>query len=98
MRTLFYLDRSPSKDLKRAIRVAAHYGWRHTGIAIPTASMADDFIRLAVEYGCLQVHFEVMYPMLARFPHDSGAWRSIPAGMPISTTATARKTKCAGAG
>ena len=70
----FYLDSTPSKDLKSAIRLAAHFGWRHTGVAIPTARLAQDFVTLAVDYRCPgKVHFEVLYPFLHALPHHRRA-------------------------
>ena len=60
---------APSKDLTRAIALAAHFGWRHTGIAIPTSRLAQDFVTLAVDYRCpSKVHFEVLFPMLHALP------------------------------
>ena len=65
----YHLENYPSKDLKKAIAIAGHFGWPLTVITVPTTDVADDFLRLAVEQGCRKkVQFEVTFPMLYLFP------------------------------
>jgi DNA (cytosine-5)-methyltransferase 1 len=65
----YRLENYPSKDLKKAIAIAGHFGWPLTVITVPTTDVANDFLRLAVEHGCRKkVQFEVTFPMLYVFP------------------------------
>ena len=66
-------DRSGDEEqmlLKGAIRLAAHFGCAgHTGVAVPTARLAQDFVSLAIDYRCpSKVHFEVLYPFIHALP------------------------------
>jgi asparagine synthetase B (glutamine-hydrolysing) len=45
----YRLQGYPSRDLKKAIAIANHFDWPLTVIEVPTADVARDFVRLAVE-------------------------------------------------
>ncbi len=65
----FHLDGYPSKDLKKATAIAGHLGWPLAVITVPTAAVANDFLRLAIEQGCRKkTQFEVTFPLLYVFP------------------------------
>lgn len=55
----------PSRDTEKAIKIANHFGWHMTVIEVPTADVARDFMRLAVEHRCRKkTQFENAYPLL----------------------------------
>jgi DNA-cytosine methyltransferase len=59
----------PSRDIEKAIKIANHFGWTLTIIEVPTADVARDFIRLAVEHRSRKkTQFEVTFPMLYVLP------------------------------
>jgi site-specific DNA-cytosine methylase len=61
----YRLQGYPSRDLKKAIAIARHFGWHLTIITVPTADVARDFVRLAVEHRCRKkTQFENAYPLL----------------------------------
>jgi DNA-cytosine methyltransferase len=63
------LEGCSSGDLRTAQLVAHQMGWRHSVISVPTAHIADDFIRLAVEHAChRKVQFECSFPLMYAFP------------------------------
>ena len=46
---VFHLEGYSSKDLRKAMTIAGHYGWPLTIVTVPSRDAADAFIRLAVE-------------------------------------------------
>jgi hypothetical protein len=55
----------PSRDTEKAIKIANHFGWHMTVVEVPTADVARDFVRLAVEHRCRKkTQFENAYPLL----------------------------------
>jgi hypothetical protein len=65
----YRLQGYPSRDLKKAIAIANHFDWPLTVIEVPTADVARDFVRLAVEHGCgKKTQFEVAFPLLYLLP------------------------------
>jgi DNA-cytosine methyltransferase len=70
----YRLDGYPSKDLKKTIAIANHFGWPLTIVTVPIADAAHDFIRLAVEQRCrLKTDFENTFPMLYVLPRIAEA-------------------------
>jgi DNA-cytosine methyltransferase len=70
----YRLEGYPSKDLKKAIAIARHFGWHLTIITVPTADVAHDFIRLAVEHRCRKkTQFENTFPLLYVLPRIAEA-------------------------
>jgi len=65
----FRLQGYPSRDLDKARRIASNFGWPLTIITVPTADMAHDFVRLAIEHRChKKTQFENTFPMLYVLP------------------------------
>lgn len=65
----FHLEGYPSKDLRKTVTIADRFGWPLTVITVPTANVANDFIRLAVEQSCRKkTQFEVTFPLLYVMP------------------------------
>ena len=65
---VFHLEGYSSKDLRKAMTIAGHYGWPLTIVTVPSRDAAV-FIRLAVEQQCRKkVQFEVSYPMSFLLP------------------------------
>jgi site-specific DNA-cytosine methylase len=63
-----------SSDLKKAIAIARHFGWHLTIITVPTADVARDFMRLAVEHRCRKkTQFENTFPLLYMLPRIAEA-------------------------
>jgi site-specific DNA-cytosine methylase len=59
----------PSRDIEKAIKIANHFGWPLTIVTVPTADVAADFVRLAVEHGCRKkTQFENTFPLLYVLP------------------------------
>src|SRR5262245_57215256 len=55
----------PSRDIEKTIKIANHFGWHLTVVEVPTANVANDFVRLAVEHRCRKkTQFENAYPLL----------------------------------
>jgi DNA-cytosine methyltransferase len=70
----YHLQGYESRDLKKAIAIARHFGWHLTIITVPTADVARDFMRLAVEHRCRKkTQFEVTFPMLYVLPRIAEA-------------------------
>ena len=70
----YRLQGYPSSDLKKAIAIARHFGWPLTIITVPTADVARDFVRLAVEHRCRKkTQFENTFPMLYVLPRIAEA-------------------------
>jgi site-specific DNA-cytosine methylase len=58
-----------SRDLEKAKAIARHFDWPLTIITVPTADVARDFMRLAVERRCRKkTQFENTFPMLYVLP------------------------------
>jgi DNA-cytosine methyltransferase len=63
-----------SSDLTKAIAIARHFGWHLTIITVPTADVARDFMRLAVEQRCRKkTQFENTFPLLYVLPRIAEA-------------------------
>jgi DNA-cytosine methyltransferase len=63
-----------SKDFRKAIAIARHFGWHLTIITVPTVDAARDFVRLAVEHRCRKkTQFEVTFPLLYVLPRIAEA-------------------------
>jgi DNA-cytosine methyltransferase len=63
-----------SSDLTKAIAIARHFGWHLTIITVPTADVARDFMRLAVEQRCRKkTQFENTFPLLYMLPRIAEA-------------------------
>jgi DNA (cytosine-5)-methyltransferase 1 len=59
----------PSRDIEKAIKIANHFGWHLTVVEVPTADVASDFVRLAVEHRCRKkTQFENAFPLLYVLP------------------------------
>ena len=64
----FRLDTQTSYDYEKAKEVAEQFGWKFTGIKIPTNNLIEDFHKL-VELGCLKkTSYECTYPFLYVYP------------------------------
>jgi asparagine synthetase B (glutamine-hydrolysing) len=65
----FTLAGQKSKDLQAAQAIAQHLGIPHKTIEIQTENVADDFIRLAGDFGCNRKRqYECSYPLMHAFP------------------------------
>jgi DNA-cytosine methyltransferase len=65
----YRLQGCESMDLKKAIAIARNFGWPLTIITVPTADVARDFVRLAVEHRCRKkTQFENTFPLLYVLP------------------------------
>jgi DNA-cytosine methyltransferase len=63
-----------SRDLDKAVAIARHFGWPLSIIEVPTADLARDFMRLAVEHRCRKkTQFENTFPMLYVLPRIAEA-------------------------
>ena len=64
----FRLDTHTSYDFEKAKEVAQQFGWKFTGVVIPTENLIEDFHRL-VNLDCKKkTHFECCYPFLYVYP------------------------------
>ena len=65
----YELEGYRSLDRPKAERIAKHFGWPLQIITVPSASVRNDFLRLAIDHGCRKkVQFEVTQPLLHLFP------------------------------
>ena len=64
----FCLDKNESYDYKKAKEIAEIFGWKFTGVKVPTNNLVQDFHRL-VKLDCKKkTHFECVYPFLYVYP------------------------------
>ena len=65
----YELENYSSLDRPKAERIAKHFGWPLRVITVPSTTVREDFLRLAIEHRCRKkVQFEVTHPLLHLFP------------------------------
>jgi len=63
----FRLDTETSYDFEKAKEVAQQFGWKFTGVVIPTDNLIEDFHRLS-KFCKKKSHYECCYPFLYVYP------------------------------